>query len=51
MNKYRENLPDGYIKKHIKGQTGLTYEHITQDLIETKRLHILIKRKLKDLTK
>ena len=46
-----ELLKNSYIKGKIKKQTGVPYEHITQDLIETKRLHILIKRKLKDLTK
>ena len=49
--RYTKELRDSYIKKQIKQQTGVPYEHITQDLIETKRLHILIKRKLKDLTK
>ena len=50
-DKYTEQLTDTYIKNQIKQQTGVPYEHITQELIETKRLHILIQRKLKDLTK
>lgn len=51
-NKNRvKNVKDVYIKSKIKQQTGIPHEHITQDLIETKRLHILIQRKLKDLTK
>mgnify|MGYP003427102986 CR=1 FL=1 len=50
-DKNSKDLHDSYVKGQIKQQTGVPYEHITQDLIETKRLHILIKRKLKDLTK
>ena len=46
-----ELLKNSYIKEKIKKQSGVPYEHITQELIETKRLHILIQRKLKDLTK
>ena len=51
LAKYVKNLPDAYIKNQLKQVSGVPYEHITQELIETKRLHILIKRKLKDLTK
>ncbi len=49
--RYAKELTDSYIKNEIKKQTGVPNERITKDLIETKRLHILIKRKLKDLTK
>ena len=51
LAKYQKRLPDAYIKSRIKKQTGVPNERITKDLIETKRLHILIQRKLKDLTK
>ncbi len=50
-NRYAKELTDLYIKKQIKRRIGINNVHITQDLIETKRLHILIKRKIKDLTK
>ena len=49
--KRSKDLTDAYVKVTIKQQSGVPNEIITPDLIETKRLHILIKRKLKDLTK
>jgi hypothetical protein len=50
-NRYAKEITDSYIKKQIKRRIGINNAHITQELIETKRLHILIQRKLKDLTK
>ncbi len=48
--KKTRTMPDSYIRNVIR-QGGVPNEIITPDLIETKRLHILIQRKLKDLTK
>lgn len=44
--KQSDNLGDSYIKKLIY-KTGVKYSEITPEMIETKRLNILIKRELK----
>jgi len=41
-------LPDSCIKRRIKKQSGVKFEDITPEMIETKRLLIFIKRELKN---
>jgi hypothetical protein len=47
--KKNKELPDSEIKSRIKRYTGIPYEDITPEMIETKRLLIFIKRELKNL--
>ena len=44
-----ESLSDGYIKTAIRQNTGIPTSSITKELIEVKRLHLQIIRKLKEL--
>ncbi len=53
--KYREELPDAYIKQQIKNQRifrkegiKIPIEAIPEELIDIKRMHILLKKKLKE---
>ena len=44
-----KNLTDNYVKNILVTRSeGLTYADIPQSLVEAKRLHILIKRELRD---
>jgi len=47
---YRENLSDSYVKELLTGKSGLSCKDIQQELIEIKRVQILIKRHIKNQT-
>jgi len=46
-----ENLTDDYVVKLLKGEGKLLMKDIPKELIEAKRLQILIKREIKNLNK
>ena len=49
--KYRENLADGYVAGRIIQGTILKAKDIPIELIEAKRMQIMIHRKIKEMTK
>ena len=46
-----ENLTDGYVVKLLKGNGKLLMKDVPTELIEAKRMQLLIKREVKKLNK